>query len=65
MLPCSSYLEGEYGIHNLFVGVPVKLGAQGVEQVLETRLSEEERAALHKSAAAVRELVNLMGPKLG
>lgn len=64
VLPCSSYLEGEYGIHNLFVGVPVKLGAQGVEQVLEVRLSEEEGAALHKSAAAVRELVNLMAPKL-
>jgi malate dehydrogenase len=60
-----AYLEGEYGIHNLFVGVPVKLGAQGIEKIFEARLTEEELAALHKSAAAVKELVDVMAPKLG
>jgi malate dehydrogenase len=64
VLPCSAYLEGEYGIHNLFVGVPVKLGAKGVEKVFEAKLNQEEKAALQKSAAAVGELVNLMAPKL-
>lgn len=64
VLPCSAYLEGEYGIHNLFVGVPVKLGAQGVEKVFEAKLNAEESAALQKSAAAVRELVDVMAPKL-
>jgi malate dehydrogenase len=64
VLPCSAYLEGEYGIQNLFVGVPVKLGARGIEQIFEARLSEEESAALHKSAASVKELVDLMAPKL-
>jgi malate dehydrogenase len=65
VLPCSAYLEGEYGIHNLFVGVPVKLGAQGIEKIFEARLTEEELAALRKSAAAVKELVDVMAPKLG
>ena len=65
VLPCSAYLEGEYGIRNLFVGVPVKLGAQGIEKIFEARLTEEELAALHKSAAAVKELVDVMAPKLG
>jgi len=65
VLPCSAYLEGEYGIHDLFVGVPVKLGAQGIERVFEVKLTEEEMAALHKSAAAVKELVDVMAPKLG
>jgi malate dehydrogenase len=64
VLPCSAYLEGEYGIDGLFVGVPVKLGAQGVEKVFEVKLSEEELAALRKSAAAVKELVDVMQPKL-
>ena len=64
VLPCSAYLEGEYGIHNLFVGVPVKLGAQGVEKVFEVKLSGEESDSLHKSAAAVGELVDVMAPKL-
>jgi malate dehydrogenase len=64
VLPCSAYLEGEYGIHGLFVGVPVKLGAQGVEKIYELKLTEEELAALHKSAAAVRELVEVIRPKL-
>jgi len=65
VLPCSAYLEGEYGIHNLFVGVPVKLGAQGIEKIFEAKLTEDELAALHKSAAAVKELVDVMAPKLG
>jgi malate dehydrogenase len=64
VLPCSVLLEGEYGINGLFVGVPVKLGAAGVEKIYEIKLSEEELAALHKSAAAVQELVDVMKPKL-
>jgi malate dehydrogenase len=56
VLPCAAYLEGEYGIRDLFIGVPVKLGAQGVEQVIEIKLGAEENAALQKSAAAVQEL---------
>jgi malate dehydrogenase len=61
ILPCSAYLEGEYGINGLFVGVPVKLGAKGIEQVIEITLTLEERAALQKSAAAVKELVDVIG----
>jgi malate dehydrogenase len=60
-LPCAAYLEGEYGIHGLFVGVPVKLGARGIEQILEIKLTPEEHAALQKSAAAVKELVEIIG----
>jgi malate dehydrogenase len=56
VLPCAAYLQGEYGIKDLFIGVPVKLGAKGVEQVIEIKLSGEENAALQKSAAAVQEL---------
>jgi len=58
ILPCAAYLEGEYGIHNLFVGVPVKLGRRGVEEIIQVKLTEKEHAALHKSAEAVRQLVN-------
>jgi malate dehydrogenase len=61
ILPCAVYLEGEYGINGLFVGVPVKLGARGVEQIVEIKLTPEENAALQKSAASVRELVNVLG----
>ena len=64
VLPCSAFLEGEYGIHNLFVGVPVKLGAGGIEKIFEAKLTEEESAALQKSAAAVEELVDVMASKL-
>lgn len=64
VLPCSAFLEGEYGIHNLFVGVPVKLGAGGIEKIFEAKLTEEESAALQKSAAAVKELVKVMACKL-
>ncbi len=60
ILPCSAYLEGEYGIHDLFVGVPAKLGAQGVEQVIEVDLADKERAALQRSAEAVKELIEVM-----
>jgi malate dehydrogenase len=61
ILPCSVYLEGEYGISGLFVGVPVKLGARGVEEIIQIKLTPEEKAALDKSAAAVRELVGVIG----
>ncbi|PKN04846.1 MAG: malate dehydrogenase [Deltaproteobacteria bacterium HGW-Deltaproteobacteria-9] len=60
ILPCAAYLEGEYGIQGLFVGVPVKLGAGGIEQIIEIKLTPDERTALEKSAAAVRELVDAM-----
>ncbi len=60
ILPGAVYLQGEYGIKGLFVGVPVKLGAGGVEQVIEIKLTPQERAALHKSAEAVQELVRVM-----
>ncbi|HEX8266476.1 MAG TPA: malate dehydrogenase [Pyrinomonadaceae bacterium] len=61
ILPCAVFLEGEYGINNLFVGVPVKLGRNGVEQIMEISLTAEERAALHKSAGAVQELIDVLG----
>ncbi|MBI2934130.1 MAG: malate dehydrogenase, partial [Chloroflexi bacterium] len=54
------YLEGEYGISGTVVGVPVKLGAQGVEKIIEVRLLDEEQEALKKSAAAVREIAAIM-----
>jgi malate dehydrogenase len=60
ILPCAAYLEGEYGIQGLFVGVPVKLGARGIEQIIEIKLTPEENAALQKSAAAVKELVDII-----
>ena len=59
-LPCSVFLQGEYGIHDLFVGVPVKLGARGVEQIVQIKLTPEEDAALKKSAGAVKELVEVI-----
>jgi len=60
ILPCAVYLQGEYGIKDLFIGVPVKLGAAGVEEIIEITLTAEERAALQKSAAAVQELKDLL-----
>ncbi len=60
ILPCTTYLEGEYGIDGLFVGVPVKLGSGGVEEVIEFDLTEDEKTALDYSANAVRELVDVM-----
>ena len=65
ILPCTAYLEGEYGVNGLFVGVPVKLGARGIEKIYELKLSGDEKAALLKSAAAVQELVEVLKPKLG
>jgi len=60
ILPCAAYLEGEYGLRDLFIGVPVKLGTKGVEQVIEIKLTPEEQAALQKSAAAVQELKSVL-----
>jgi malate dehydrogenase len=60
VLPCAAYLEGEYGIHGLFVGVPVKLGAGGIEQIYQIKLTAEEQAMLRKSADAVQELVDVL-----
>ncbi len=61
ILPCAAYLEGEYGINGLFVGVPVKLGARGIEQIIEIKLTPEEKTALEKSADSVKELVGIIG----
>ncbi len=61
ILPCAAYLEGEYGINDLYVGVPVKLGEGGAEEVIQIELTLEERSELQKSAAAVKELVEIIG----
>jgi malate dehydrogenase len=61
ILPCSVYLQGEYGIRDLFVGVPVKLGASGLEEIMQIKLTPDEDAALKKSAGAVKELVEVIG----
>jgi malate dehydrogenase len=63
VLPCAAYLEGEYGISGLFVGVPAKLGAKGIEKIYEIQLSTEEKAALQKSADSVKELVDVIRSK--
>jgi len=63
VLPCAAYLEGEYGINGLFVGVPCKLGARGIEKIYELKLTAEEQAGLQKSAAAVQELVDVLKSK--
>ena len=60
VLPCTAYLEGEYGIDGLYMGVPVKLGRDGVEEIIELDLGEDERAALKTSADAVREVVGVL-----
>src|SRR5579872_6570458 len=60
ILPCAAFLTGEYGIHDLYVGVPVKLGRNGMEKVIEIKLTDDERAALNKSAAAVKELFDTL-----
>jgi malate dehydrogenase len=65
ILPCAAYLEGEYGIRDLFVGVPVKLGARGIEKIYQIKLDQSEQAALQKSAAAVKELIDVIKPKMG
>ena len=61
VLPCTAYLEGEYGIDGLYMGVPVKLGAGGIQEILELELGDEERDALNASAEAVREVVGVLG----
>jgi malate dehydrogenase len=61
ILPCSVFLQGEYGVRDLFVGVPCKLGARGLEQIIQITLTPEEDAAFKKSAAAVKELVEVIG----
>jgi len=61
ILPCAAYLEGEYGVNGLYVGVPVKLGAKGIEEIIQIKLTAEEKAALDKSSASVRELVGVLG----
>jgi malate dehydrogenase len=60
VLPCACYLEGEYGINGLFVGVPAQLGAKGIEKVWQIALTADEKAALHKSAASVKELIDAL-----
>jgi malate dehydrogenase len=64
VLPCAAYLEGEYGVNGLFVGVPVKLGSRGIEKIYTLDLSPEEQAALQKSASAVQELVDVIQKKM-
>jgi malate dehydrogenase len=61
ILPCAAFLEGEYGLRDIYMGVPVMLGSTGVEKIIEIKLTDEERAALDKSAASVREMVNVLG----
>ena len=63
VLPCAAYLEGEYGVNGLFVGVPVKLGARGIEKIYELKLTDEEKAQLDKSAGAVKELIGVIKQK--
>jgi malate dehydrogenase len=60
ILPCAAYLEGEYGIKGLFLGVPVKLGVKGIEQIIQVKVTPEEQAAIKKSADAVQELVDVI-----
>jgi len=64
VLPCAAYLEGEYGIKDLFVGVPVKLGSRGIEKIYEIKLQADEQTALAKSAAAVKELIEVIKTKM-
>lgn len=64
VLPCAAYLEGEYGINGLFVGVPCKLGANGIEQIYQIKLTDEETAALHKSSNSVKELMDVIHTKM-
>jgi malate dehydrogenase len=65
ILPCAAYLEGEYGIRDLFVGVPVKLGSRGIEKIFQIKLDASEQAALQKSAGAVKELIDVIKQKMG
>jgi malate dehydrogenase len=65
VVPCAALLEGEYGINGLFVGVPVKLGSRGIEKIYEVKLTPAEKAELDKSAAAVKELIDVLSQKMG
>ncbi|HEU5251595.1 MAG TPA: malate dehydrogenase, partial [Thermoanaerobaculia bacterium] len=60
ILPCAAYLEGEYGMSGVYLGVPVKVGRSGVEQILEIELEPDEKAALGRSADSVRELFRIL-----
>jgi malate dehydrogenase len=62
--PCSVFLQGEYGVRDQFLGVPVKLGRNGIEKIYEMQLNAEEKAMLAKSASAVQELVDILKPKM-
>lgn len=64
VMPCAAYLEGEYGIRDLYVGVPVKLGSEGIEKIYEIKLKPDEQAALDKSAGSVRELIDVIKQKI-
>jgi malate dehydrogenase len=64
IMPCAALLEGEYGVEGLFVGVPVKLGANGVEQIIEIKLHDNEQVAFNKSVGAVHELIEVLREKL-
>ncbi len=61
ILPCAAFLEGEYGIHGLFVGVPCKLGERGIEEIIQIKLTDQEQAELERSAGAVKELIAVLG----
>ena len=61
ILPCAAYLQGGDGISELYIGVPVKLGSKGIEQIIQIKLTPEEKAGLDKSAAAVKELTGVIG----
>ena len=65
VMPCAAYLDGEYGVKGLFVGVPVKLGSRGIEQIYQIKLFPEEQQMLDKSAAAVKELIDIIKQKMG
>jgi malate dehydrogenase len=65
VLPCAAYLDGEYGHKGIFSGVPVKLGATGIEKIYELALTDSEKAQLDKSAASVRELIDILKQKAG
>ena len=60
VLPCTAFLEGEYGVDGLYMGVPVKLGEDGIEEIVELELTDEEKQALAESAAAVRDVVGVL-----
>ena len=63
VLPCTAYLEGEYGVRGLYMGVPVKLGAGGIEEIVQLKLTAEEKRMFKESAAAVREVVGVLKKK--